>query len=626
MRLVRVPKAANIRLSMKTSFSKHGGFSILKFLLGLVLFLVVAVLLFVTFLLSPTAKWAANSQLPGILGTDASVEDVSIDLWNGTIAVSGVRVANPTKDPGQPDLFLLDSLNIDLVPASFFGDTIHVREVRIVGPAAHVRRLADGSFSFEKLKILQDSSAGETPPPSPEEAGGPGKAIQIDLVSLEGLAGSFLDEGTPGQTVSYSIEDFNFLAEGITANPGSAVASLPPGVDLALVRLSDARFDYHVAGSPEKKEEAPQGAESPQAGSQAAPAPEPEKEPAEAEPVYLGTFEIGNFAFRYRDEPTDGEPVDIQVEKFRIRAEDIAFDPAGLLKEAKDKILTAELGFEIPQKEEGVGPAAFAGVAKSGVIGDGIPVTAGQVQLTGFELATLGPLVPQGTQSAIGGPGFDLTARWFVSPDKLDGKAVIVSSKGTTTSVTVGGTPDNPKISGSELLLNLVGRPGQFLQTVAGDAIQGSVEIVSGAADAAGKLAKGAGDTVLGFGKGLLRTGGGLLTGNLKEAGKGLEEATVGTVKQAGSAVAESTDAAASGVKGAVDAGTGGKRQASWRTDSAKRHEAFEAAAREWLEKGNFPPESLGDEKAGGSAAEPPVSNQRGDDDARKAAEAAGNR
>ena len=612
---------ASIAAAMKKTPFFPNGFSVLKFLLFAVAILVVALLAFLTFFLSPTAKWAANSQLPEILGTEASVETIKINLWSGDLELGGVRVADPTDAPDAPDLFSLERLVIDFVPTSVFSDTIHVREIRVAQPAVHASRSADGTFSFEQLKVFETTPAGEADPAPEPAAEGPGKAIRIDSISVEGLAGSFSEETADGTKNSFRLEDFKFLAEGISANPGKAVASLPPGVDLALVRLSDARFAYETTGG--APAEAESQAEEPDAGTE--PTDEPAgSEPAETDPVRIGMFEIADFSFHYADKPSDGEPLDVRVGKFFVRVRDMAFDPSNVLGRAERKPLEAELGFQIAQPEEGVSPAEFSGVAKSGVIGAGIPVTAGQVQLTGFELATIQPLVPTGVQSAIGGPGFDLTARWFVSPDKLDGKAVIVSSKGVRTNLSIGGTPQEPKISGSEMLLNVVGRPGQFLGTIAGDALQGGVEVVSGAADAAGKLAKGAGDTVMGFGKGLLNTGKGLLGGDLKAAGKGLEEATVGTVKTASSAVADSTGAAASGVRGAVDAGSGKSRGDLWRETSRERHETFEEAAKQWLENDNFPPKPGSDDpRSEEEPKNPEISEERGDDDAGRAAEAA---
>lgn len=590
---------------MKTpSLSRRNGFSVLKFLLLLVVVLIVGLLAFLTFFLSPTAKWAANNQLPKILGTGASVETVKISLWTGDIRLGGVRIADPSDDPEAPDLFTLEELVIDIDTGSVFGDTVRIPEVRVVGPALHASRSADGTFSFEKLKIMQEPEDSEEPEPPEEEeddSKGPGKAIRIDVVSVERLGGSFSEEQADGTTTSYSLEDFTFLAKDITANPGGVVSDLPPGIDLASVVLSNARIDYRIAGgsggedkpAPETEADTPEDAASDEP---AADGPGTEKDDA-GDPVHIAHFEISNFAFHYTDQPHDGDPLDVQVEKFFVRVNDLVFDPAGVLTFDEKKIMTAEMGFQCVQPEEGVGPASFAGVAKSGVIGEGLPVTAGQVQLTGFEFATIASIVPRGVQSAIGGSGFDMSARWFVSPEKLDGKAVIISSRGTTTNLSVGGTPDDPEIRIPEVLLNVIGRPGQMLGAIAGDALSGGVEVISGAADSAGKLAKGAGDTVMGFGKGLLGAGKGILSGDLKEAGKGLEEATVGTVKNAGKAVGESTKAAVGGVQAGVSAGAGGKRQTDWRAASEARHEAFEKASREWLEEGNFPPtEPTGDQ------------------------------
>lgn len=563
-----------------------------------------------------------------------SVFDFNIDLeaTPDKVSLTQIQLSDRTEPSDANSLLGLESLVIEIDPASLETDTLHLTKISLIKPSLHVQKLADGAFSFDKAKVFDpaEKTEEEAKPKAPQEAPeaepveGAGQGIKIDTVSLEGLTASFMDESDATKKVSYELKNFNFLASGITVNPGSSVKTLAPGTQLKTVKFSDAQIEYFVtklktdpppqatADKPIIKEE-----EEEVIKEELTEDDDKTSESTPADPVYIAEFNIENFTFHYKDEPVNGKPIDVKAIKFYTKANDMTFDPSGVLSEDQDKVFTAELGFQIPQNIEGAGPANFVGVAKSSVISDGIPVTAGQLQMTGFELATLGSLVPQGTQTALGGSGFDLGVRWFVSPDKLDGKAVLTSSNGVKTTISVGGTPENPKISGSDILLNIIGRPGALVQNLTGNALQGGVEVVSGAADAAGKLAKGAGDTVLGFGKGLLNTGKGLLKGDLKEAGKGLEQATVGTVKTAGTAVADSTDAAASGVKGAVDAGTGGSRKKTWREENRKRHDAFEAASKEWLENGVFPPKPKEKhEKV------TPDSAERGDDDAQRAADA----
>ncbi|MFP4351268.1 MAG: hypothetical protein ACLFSZ_00190 [Puniceicoccaceae bacterium] len=585
----------------------RNGFSVLKFLFLLAAVLVVGLLVFLTFFLSPAAKWAANHHLPGILGAGASVETVEISLWTGEIRLGGVRIADPSDDPEAPDLLALEELVIDIDTGSVFGDTVRIPEVRLVGPALHASRSADGTFSFERLKIMRQA---EEPGEEDADSKGAGKAVRIDVVSVERLGGSFSDETADGAKTSFSIEDFTFLAKDITANPGGVAPDLPPGIGLASVVLSDARIEYRTEGgsgggedrpAAETAGDAPEDAPRSQPGADASGEEAGNGDPAD--PVHIGRFEISDFAFRYANRPRDGDPLDLRVEKFLVRVNDLVFDPGEALTFDDKKIMTAEMGFEIDQPEEEVGPAYFGAVVKSGVIGKELPAIDGRVQLTGFEFATIASIVPRGVQSAIGGYGFDMSARWFVFPDKLDGSILILSSRGATTHLSIGGTPDKPRIEGPEALLNLLDRPGQILGAIAGDALSGGVEVAFGAADAAGRLATGAGDTVMGFGKGILDTGKGLLSGDLKEAGRGLGEATVGTVRSAGRTVGESTDAAAGGVEAGVSAGSGGKRRADWRAAGEARHEAFEEASRKWLEEDNFPP---AEPDGGGDEAEDP--------------------
>ena len=602
----------------KTSSSSQG-FSILKFLLGLVAIFIVGILVFLTFFLSPTAKWAANSQLPGILGTDASVENIKINLWKGDIEVTGVQVADPSGDPEKPKLFSLGRLFIDIDTGSLFKDTIVIREVTVESPEVHTSRDKNGKFSFEDLKVMQPSDE-EKPPEEPSE-GGFGKAIQVDKITVSQLAGSFSDASDPKALNQYSIKDFNFHSGEITVNPEQTVADLPAGVNFALIQLSDAIIEYQTnkdiadpdqpvakdtSSKKSKKEKkkkektAPATADAtPTVATKTMAAPTPKtaktKTPdSETEPIYIGEFSLKNFKIHYLDTPKDKKkkPLDVTLLDFYVTADDIGFDPDGLLKKVQDEVVSAKLGFEIEQKQDKIGNAIFSGVAKSTIIGDGLPVTAGAIQLTGFELSTVKSVVPTGVQSAIGGPAFDLYTKWFASPDKLTGEIKITSSSNVVTKIEIGGTPTQPRINGGKALLNVIGRPGQLIGNLAGNTFKGGMDIVSGATGAAGDLAKGAGDTVLGFGKGLLNTGKGLMKGNLKEAGQGLQEATVGTVKTASGAVGKSATTAVSGVGNAYDSTTGGARTNDWRLSNSKRHAEFQKGAEEWLQNGKFPPDS----------------------------------
>lgn len=623
---------------MNRNFPSQSGFSILKFLLGTVLFLIVAVLVFLTFFLSPTAKWFANSQLSEILGTEASVEDISIKLWSGDLEVKNVHIADPAGGEDSPPLFSLGRLFIDINAKSVFSDVVVIEEITIEAPEVHASRDGSGKFSFEDLKVMQPSEEPEQPEESSEGAG-LSKGIQINKITLTKLAGSFDDQADPQATNSYTIKDLAFHSKTITLNLGNVIKELPTGIRFEELALSDAEFDYttnRIIPDPDATQSAPaeQGssetttqtsseepnstevADSTAASEPAEPKsqPTPEDVPADpVDPIFISKLTVDNFRIHYLDQPANSKKkeLDLNLRDIFLNASDIAYDPLGLLKQTQDTVLNAKMGFKIDQKSENESPAVFTAVAKSTIIGDDLPITAGSVQLTGFELATVKSLVPTGTQSAIGGPGLDLFAKWFMSPDELAGNIKITSSANVVTKVTISGTPDSPKISGGEMLMNVIGRPGQLLGNLAGNAFKGSLDIVSGAGDAAGSLVKGAGNTVAGFGKGLLKTGKGLVTGNLKEAGKGISEATVGTVKNATDTVNKTAQSAAGGVSNAYDSTTGSSKQTDWRKSNSARHAEFEKGAQEWLENSTFPPTTTKKEKASPTAPNPPVEAQQ---------------
>jgi len=584
---------------MKSKHIRPWGFSFLRFFLWLLLIGIGSVFLFLTFFLSPTAKWAVHKYLPEVLGTEVELGKIDVRLWSTSIELENFRIGDPSGDVTAPDLLSVERLAISVERSSLFGDAIVIKSVDVVRPNAHLTLDKDGTFSFENLKVLKELEKDETETVQPDEKDSKGRAIVINKISIEDLGFTYHDEGTPGKIVDIVLKNFTFKGEDLHINPKGWVEDLSKGVEIASLQFSDAKLSYNST--------AVEGYQVPEAVpevtlKQKEPALPDEKDKqqevlqmeAEIDPIRIHKIDLKNFSLAYTDNSDPAKPLNVAVEKLYVDLSDFSMHTTEKENEQHWKPTLVQTGFKVNQGVDRM-PAYFDAFAKLDLAGEGIPTTTGVFRLTGFKFETISPLIPQGTETAIGGSAFDLSTVWSISADLLDVAIVLISNRGTQTTATIGGTPQSPQFRGSELLLNIAGRPAQFITGLTGDVFDGGMDLLSGATDTAGELARGAGRSVMGFGSGLLNTGRGLITGDLDSIEKGLKEATVGTVGNVAGTVSGTTSTARDSVGRAVDTSTGGGRTSSWRDSITKRHDIFLAEGKEWLKTSPFPP---GEEQA----------------------------
>lgn len=102
---------------------------------GTVFFVVLAVVLAATvqYWISPVACSVSKAVVPQITGTGFAMEKCSVNPWNGTVRISGVRLDNP-EGYGSSPAFAVRNLSLDVSLAALLDDTIHVKDLLIEDP------------------------------------------------------------------------------------------------------------------------------------------------------------------------------------------------------------------------------------------------------------------------------------------------------------------------------------------------------------------------------------------------------------------------------------------------------------------------------------------------------------
>lgn len=111
--------------------------------------------------LSGILTWAANGQLPGLLGTECSIERVEIRLLQGKARLQSLRIGQP-EGFGEDALLELDRFALAVDLGSLLArDPITVELLEVEGLRVHVIRDTNGVFNVQRL----------APPPKAEAVG-----------------------------------------------------------------------------------------------------------------------------------------------------------------------------------------------------------------------------------------------------------------------------------------------------------------------------------------------------------------------------------------------------------------------------------------------------------------------
>lgn len=285
------------------------------------------------------------------------------------------------------------------------------------------------------------------------------------------------------------------------------------------------------------------------------------------------------------------ENLALTVTNLTLKVNDFVLGPDATLPE----FATILLDFEI------VGPSQNSPFTAEARVGQ-INPTPGQmpelqvaVNLTGFELDTVEPILIDGAKSALGGDALDLDLRMIIqggdqpTEQALYGKVELVTNKGTKHPFPIRGTIAEPDVPIMKFLLSNLFRPVGFVGDVAMNLGKGTLEVGKAAVDTGVEAVKGAGKTATKFAGGVLTSAKGIVTLDKDAVTGGMKDATVGTVKEAGSAVSNTTGAAAGGVVNAADSARGKGKKSKWLLAVPERHAAATESAHERITNFPFP-------------------------------------
>lgn len=169
---------------------------LIKWLAGIVLaFLIIATVAFFFISQNLDAIVAGGIETIGSKATGApvTVETVNFSLAGGTADIAGLVVGSPEGYKADTT-FRLESVHVTLEPGSVFSDTVHIREILIVGPDVTCEMKTPTKNNLIAIKNNVMEFAG--PAKEKEAADKPKKQVRIDRLEITegkiGIAASFL--------------------------------------------------------------------------------------------------------------------------------------------------------------------------------------------------------------------------------------------------------------------------------------------------------------------------------------------------------------------------------------------------------------------------------------------------
>jgi hypothetical protein len=166
------------------------------------------------------ARKLANDKLPGILRTEASLGDFSLNLARGHVGLGDLAIAQPEGFAGEP-LLELGSVSVAVPPLKALRqDPLVVGNVRLDGLTLRLVSDTNGVLNVSRL------GPEKTEETEPKEEGAPPPPVFVEDVLLENIRFSFRDEANG---LEVAIEEFNLSLANLAlfgAQPGKEPAEV----------------------------------------------------------------------------------------------------------------------------------------------------------------------------------------------------------------------------------------------------------------------------------------------------------------------------------------------------------------------------------------------------------------
>lgn len=85
-------------------------------------------------------------------------DQLAVSMTNGMVHLKNLHVSNPGRLE-TPDLFTLDSINIELDPDSIYSDTVSIRDVQVIRPYAYLEQNPQTDTVAEFMRIAESLSS-----------------------------------------------------------------------------------------------------------------------------------------------------------------------------------------------------------------------------------------------------------------------------------------------------------------------------------------------------------------------------------------------------------------------------------------------------------------------------------
>lgn len=559
----------------------------LLYLFAGVFFLLLLGLIILLWRLDPIVQNALNKQLPEMLGVEAEVGDFNLRVFRGHLNIEGLVIGQPEGFEDEASLLTFAHFSARVSVRSLLTGNIRVAEVTLRDASLNLQIDEDGLLNVMALKLIAE--APEPEPPSLATQAGP--KVSVDRVNLENLQLSFSDRSDPMGEIKVNLTDLSVVLEGIHLDWIEVPGGYVPSVLLDEVTLRDAIIALQrlsATGEPlpdVDPEEFLADLEAEEAPALTG------KDPLPASPLRLGALRIENFSFSLRDERLSSDPLVLNLEKMGFSLENLIYDPSSLGEDSDPASFRGSLVFlqpdDLPVSRLGWG-GRLAPVRST------IPEVNAFVRLTGFELVTVEPLLVPGASAALGGRALDMAVDLAMHEELLNARVEILGSQGVLTRLSIGGTPAEPQVDDlMGLLFGVLSRPLVMLQGVGGNLLGTGQELLGGVADASVAVVEGATRTLGRFARGITDTGRSLVSGDLAGISDGLQQATIGTVGELGSTVAEGSGSILATVSSATSAAAGSNPREAWLATLEERYTIAVEKAQEWVDNRPLPPVPL---------------------------------
>ena len=195
---------------------------LVKIILGVLVLLVVLVVLALVFI-DVLAKNALEKGAPMVLGTNASVERIHIEPFNGRVEITNLIIDNPSESYSSDYAIKLGDVVADIEIGSVFGKKIHIEDLTLKDVDVVYETTVINSNLQEILDNVKKLASKEEEEEKEDKDEGKEKkeqTLQVDKIELENVGVTVQVKGTPaGLPIHVSIDSMGPLGddeEGIT--------------------------------------------------------------------------------------------------------------------------------------------------------------------------------------------------------------------------------------------------------------------------------------------------------------------------------------------------------------------------------------------------------------------------